>query len=149
MKNIFISFILILSGSFLMAQNLDHVKWDYQATSKANYTRVVFTADIQEGWYLYSQELPEGGPIPTSFNFETKGEPIFPVLAKEQSDYILQSYDEMFYMELKKFKHQAVFTYEIAKEIPLKTIKGYLEYMCCDGNQCLAPKIIDFNFNLK
>ena len=149
MKNLFLSILFILSGSLLLAQGLDPVKWDYKAVTTPEFTKIIFTADIQEGWYLYAQELPEGGPIPTSFNFETDGALNFPALATEKSEFTLFSYDEMFGMELKKYKHQVTFTYQIAKASPIKNLKGYLEFMCCDGTQCLAPKIIEFSINLK
>jgi len=132
-----------------MAQELNPVTWTYEAVEKTEFIQLVFTADIADGWYLYAQDLPEGGPIPSSFHFETDAELSFPTFAIEQSEFIVQGYDEMFGMELKKFKHQAVFTHQITKETSIKTIKGYLEFMCCDDTQCLAPKLIEFNLNLK
>ena len=32
---------------------------------------IVFTATAEKGWHLYDQDLPEGGPVSTSFTFET------------------------------------------------------------------------------
>jgi len=32
---------------------------------------VTFTANVDEGWYVYAQDIGEGGPIPTEFTFET------------------------------------------------------------------------------
>lgn len=149
MKNLILLLILILSVFSLRAQDLDPVKWTYKAQEKDKLMFITFTAEIQEGWYLYAQDIPKGGPIPTSFHFETDNSVTFEVFAEESSDHLVAKYDEMFAMDLKKYKNQVVFTYtpEVDKEI--KTIKGYLEFMCCDDLQCLPPKIIEFSLNLK
>lgn len=54
------------------SQILKPVKWSYAAnkTSKTQ-TTLYLKATIDEGWHIYSQNVPEGGPMKTSFNFVT------------------------------------------------------------------------------
>ena len=48
----------------LQAQMVDPVKWDTQVeqVSKEEY-KLIFTADLDPGWMLYSQHTEDGGPI--------------------------------------------------------------------------------------
>ena len=54
------------------AQVLDPVKWT-TAVEKISDTeyKLISKAIIQQGWHLYSQSVPENGPIPTTFKYET------------------------------------------------------------------------------
>ena len=47
------------------------VKWTttYEITDDA--VLVTIHADIEEGWHLYSQNIEDGGPIPTSFHLDS------------------------------------------------------------------------------
>ena len=70
MKNVFIFVFLTLSLG-IFSQIEEPLKW---ATSveKISDTEFVLvsTASIDDGWHLYAQEVPEDGPIATSFSFE-------------------------------------------------------------------------------
>ena len=58
--------------SFLSpAQIIDPVKWEYSVEKiSEKEADLVFTALIDHSWHLYSQDIPEGGPIPTHFVIE-------------------------------------------------------------------------------
>ena len=59
-----IAFVFVLLAN---AQIHNPVTWNFAVEGN----EFVFTADIEEGWHLYSQHLPpDDGPIPTSFNFD-------------------------------------------------------------------------------
>ena len=55
---------------FGQSQILEPVKWS-TSVEKISDTEFVLisTATIKEGWHLYSQDVPEGGPIPTTFSY--------------------------------------------------------------------------------
>ncbi len=63
---------LILFGSSASAQVYDPVKWDfgYVKTGEKQY-ELIFTASIEEHWHMYSMDIPDGGPIPTSFSIDS------------------------------------------------------------------------------
>jgi len=69
MKNII--FILVLTCSVNMFSQIHNlVKWT-TSVNKISDTEaeLIVIATIQGDWHLYSQTVPKGGPIPTSFTF--------------------------------------------------------------------------------
>lgn len=131
----------------LQAQDLNPITWSFEQTLFEGKLELRFIADIQDGWYLYAQEIAEDGPIPTSFlfsNVELKSNKL-----QENSKHIVEAFDEMFGMELKKYKEQVVFITQIEVPKDQETINGFVEFMCCNNTQCLPPKQIEFTFNLK
>ena len=61
--------IMLVTLSF--AQIKDPVDWTYSA-KKINATtyELRLKAKIEDGWHLYSQNTPDGGPIPTTISFK-------------------------------------------------------------------------------
>jgi thiol:disulfide interchange protein DsbD len=140
-------FFLVASTS-VFAQILDPISWSFskENTGEQEYN-LIFTAGIENKWHLYSQKLPEGGPIPTSFqfgeskNYEKIGE------VEEISEPEVK-FDPSFNMDLTMFSHEAIFKQKI-KVLTTEefTIKGSLEYMCCDDERCLPPTEEEFRFS--
>ena len=64
---------LALLALVAQAQILTPVKWKIKLDDKggAPEKEIVFTATADKGWHLYAMNLPEGGPVSTSFTFET------------------------------------------------------------------------------
>lgn len=167
-----IMLLTLLTGlSFVSkAQVLEPVKWSYNSEmTGANTAMLKFTATIDDGWYLYSQNIADGGPIKTSFyfneikgfefvdkdieiteedSFDGDGSKIYRVVFNEPVPE--EKEDPNFGMVLKLLKKQAEFTREIRilTSEPL-TIAGFLEFMCCDNEKCLPPTSIDFTFTLQ
>lgn len=152
MKKVFFPlFFLAISGFIFRAQSqvLDPVDW------KFSYERIsddeidlIFTAEIDNKWHLYSQDLPEGGPIPTTFTFA--GTDAFRLSGKVReitSPEVI--YDQGFGLELKMFSTKAEFRQKIdvLTGQPF-TLTGSIEYMCCDDERCLPPKDEEFTFDL-
>lgn len=142
----FLLFALVLP---LQAQILNPVKWSTGWKHiDGDVFELQYKANIQEGWNVYSMFLEsEDGPIATSVNydseaaFERQGKPTESGTRKE-------GYDKIFEMNLVKFAK----TYTITQRIRVKdynqAIKGYLNFMTCDDEQCLPPTDVDFSFRL-
>jgi thiol:disulfide interchange protein DsbD len=125
---------------------LKPVKWSYsvdQGDSEGEYI-LKMDAKVQDGWYIYSQFIDEGGPVPTSFMFEE--EPHYELIGKveEVSDHKVSGFDKIFEMEVTKFKKTVSFQQKIKTNDPAKAIKGSLEFMTCDDTRCLPPEFVDF-----
>ena len=139
--------IFILNTAASFSQILDPVGWNFEH-KKLSDTEIelTFTADIEDRWHLYSQDLPEGGPIPTSFTIEKSAD--FELIGEvnEVTEPEVK-YDQSFQMRLKLFSHKAVFKQKI-KLLSEGTviIKGFVEFMSCDDKRCLPPKESDFEF---
>jgi thiol:disulfide interchange protein DsbD len=140
-------FLLLLWGNS-QAQILEPVKWHFSSEhQEVNQVLLKFTATIEPGWHLYSQEVPENGPIPTTFTFN-KSDAYKPEgRVSEPRPY--EEFDESFGMDIKFFKDEVVFT----QIVHLKTddpviISGSVEFMVCDDSRCLPPTTVDFSFPL-
>ncbi|MFT5165786.1 MAG: hypothetical protein ACI8P3_001015 [Saprospiraceae bacterium] len=140
--------ILMLMGSLVFAQ-YSPVKWNYHSEKiNANEFNLIFTAEIDGGWYVYSQFLDDGGPIPTSFTFtENNGIELIGTIT-ETGDNKKENFDELFGMQLIKYGGEVKFTQRIKVNAAVKSINGYLTYMTCNNESCLPPKDIDFELNL-
>jgi thiol:disulfide interchange protein DsbD len=149
-KNFFtISGLLFLFLLNMQAQIADPVKWNYTVEKLTNSTfNLIFKATIEDKWHLYSQNIPEGGPIATSFTFDEQVN--FKRIDKvNEISKAENKFDESFGMNLKMFSHKAVFVQKI--QVSNKDefrIKGLLTFMCCDNARCLPPKEIDFSFTI-
>ncbi|MCD4737430.1 MAG: hypothetical protein K8R53_15405, partial [Bacteroidales bacterium] len=168
MKKLLVTF-LILSATLLSsyAQVFEPVKWTTsQKELEDGIYELQFKATIENKWHLYSQFVPDGGPIRTSFvfydleGFEFIGKNIkieeFDSFEEENDkDYTViidepkgsEDFDPNFEMVVKYFDHEALFSTKIklTTEDPL-VVSGYLEFMCCDDSKCLPPSTVDFNF---
>ena len=148
MKNIFILLFLTFSLG-IFSQIEDPLKW---ATSveKISDTEFVLvsTATIDDGWHLYAQDVPEDGPIATSFTFEnTKNNYLLKGNTTEQEGVTID--DPVFEMKIKFFENSATFKQTIQTKTDLNYIRGVVEFMVCDDTRCLAPTEIELVFNLK
>ena len=148
-KILFSSLFLILLSGTALAQILEPVKWSF-STERISDTEaeLVFKATIQDEWHLYSQYLEEGGPIPTSFEFEAS--PAYQRIGKVKEPKAIVSFDEIFKMDVGYFDHEAVFRQKIrilsSEDF---SVSGTFEYMTCDDEACIPFFDNDFSFKVK
>ena len=133
-----ILFLILLTGFFAQAQIHDPVDWntEVEKVSESEY-RLIFTAFIEDKWHLYSQELPEGGALPTVFIYENSGNKYELIGDTEESESVTE-YDQVFEMELSYFANQAIFTQDLKLlDTTLNSIKAKVEYQVCDDKACI------------
>ncbi len=128
----------------------DPVSWEFSKEELGNNEYMLnFKATIEDGWYIYSQNIEEGGPLPTSVNFEDiKGFEVVGDKAEEVSDHQKKGFDDIFEMEVTKFAKEVSFQQKIKATNPNANIKGYMRFMSCDAEKCLPPQEEEFNFAL-
>jgi thiol:disulfide interchange protein len=144
-----ITLICITANISLFAQILEPVKWSF-SSKRINDTIAELTlkATIDKGWHVYSQFIPDGGPIPTTFTFTKNND--YQLIGKVREPKPLEEIDPNFdNMVLKFFANSVQFKQKvkILSNKPI-TIKGVLNFMCCDDKQCLPPSDVDFEFKL-
>jgi len=148
MKNlVFIAaFFLSLVAS---SQIFNPVSWEFESNkiTDSEY-ELVFTANIDQHWAVYSQFLDEGGPIPTGFTFEENEDYSLIGTVVESDENKVTKHDPVFEMTVSKFYDKAVFKQRVKLNNKGGTIIGSLEFMTCDDERCLAPAEVDFEFNL-
>lgn len=142
-------FVLALFATNAVFAQLNPVKWSYEAkkVSDGNYD-LIFTANVTDGWYIYSQNLPsDDGPIPTSFSW---GEaPAFKLVGKTAEEGTKhEGYDEVFEMDVIKYSGQPTFMQRVQIDKPT-SFSVFIEYMTCDKNRCLPPTEIEAKFDLQ
>ena len=129
------------------AQIFDPVKWDFsQKKFSENEIELSFKANIDKGWYVYSQNAGEG-PVSTEFTFENSDKFILSGNVLEQDP--LEEFDPNFDAILRYFKNEAVFTQLIqVSSAEDFQINGEVYFMTCDSTQCLPPEALEFTFNI-
>ena len=151
MKKLISSIMLALIALAAQAQILTPVKWKIKLDDKggAPEKEIVFTATADKGWHLYDMNLPEGGPVSTSFTFETLngaeliGQPVPSVKPTTV-------YDEQFAMNLRWYPDTVSFTQKLKVTDPAKfKAEGEVEFMACNDETCLPPDQIPFSFDKK
>lgn len=145
-KYLFLLFTFLGAATVSFAQMEDPVDWTFQKKQIDDQTwELIFTADIDPGWSVYSQYLDDGGPVPTSVNFDT--EDGYEKIGKtKESGSKKEAFDELFGMDVVKFSDRMVLTQKVKINPGTKALSGYVEYMTCDDNRCLPPMPVDFTF---
>jgi thiol:disulfide interchange protein DsbD len=148
MKNLILT-VALFTVSFVQAQILEPVKWTTSVEKVSNSEFVLIaTAHIQENWHLYSQTVPEDGPLPTTFTFEGNANYLKKGNTLEEKGHTIN--DPIFEMEIKYFETIATFK----QRIKLKTqnafkVNAIVEFMVCDDSRCLPPNEVDLVFNVQ
>ncbi|MBK5192762.1 MAG: hypothetical protein JJE07_06025, partial [Flavobacteriaceae bacterium] len=128
-------------------QIADPITWDARLDKQNDSIyNLVFTAKLEKGWHLYSQEVGEDGPIPTTFNFGSSQEN-YELIGKTSEPEIPAVYDDVFGMDIKYFKNEVVFVQSL-KILDLDAIiEVEVEFMVCNDEQCLPPDIVPFQIS--
>ena len=147
MKNTFLFFLLL--PFTLCAQIVEPVKWKISCDENKNNLVVTYAATIDDGWHIYDQNLPEGGPVSTQFVIE-KSENLTAVGSVQSQQKPIEKFEDMFQMNLHWFEKNVSFqqTFKI-KDINDYLLEGYVEYMACDNSNCLPPTKEPFHFEKK
>ncbi|MEG1615903.1 MAG: cytochrome c biogenesis protein CcdA [Bacteroidales bacterium] len=144
-RNLSLLFLLCLSV-LSYAQILEPIKWSFSTKElSGNEKELIFKASIEPGWHLYGTDLPEGGPISTTFTFsEIKGAKLIGKVKADRT--AIFKYDNQFDMELNWFESEVNFIQKIQVTEPTFTIDGELRFMGCNDETCLPPTPEEFAF---
>lgn len=142
---VFTIFIFTIGNS----QILEPVKWStkIEKISDKEY-ELIAIATIEKKWHLYSQNVPENGPIPTTFSF--KSSPSYLKKGNTKEDTGNTIHDPVFDMKIKFFETKALFKQRILikAKVPFK-VNAVVEFMVCDDGRCLPPTDVDLIFEVK
>lgn len=128
------------------AQILNPVTWMFYS-KKINDTsfELILHASIDQGWHVYSQQAGEG-PIPTTVSFTVPPGMTLSGDVKEQGNEI-KKFDKVFNSELRYYKDSVSFVQKIHGPVS-DPVKGTVEFMVCNDQNCLPPKDISFQIRL-
>jgi len=143
----FLFSITLIFPTLLFSQIFSPVQWEFSKEDLGNDEyNLFFTANIDDGWYLYSQFIEDDGPLPTSFNFFESDK--YELIGKTNEEEPVKEYDPNFDMVLSYFTKEAVFSQKVKAISPDAQVDGELMFMVCDATQCLPPEYVDFSYNL-
>ena len=143
-NTLFILFTLLFSLTAMAQQNPVHFSVQQKQVSPTE-VEVIFTAKIDQGWHVYSTNLPADGPTSATLHLD-KSEGVTPVGKLTARGKELNVYDKTFEMKLRYFENSVGFVQRYKITAKTYSIKGYLEYGACNDEMCLPPTQVEFNF---
>ncbi len=148
MKKFITGIIVLLTLTSVFAQTEDNpVAWSYEVKkiSDIEYDLVI-KGDIMEGWHIYSQFTPEGGPLQSEFTFEEAGER-YELIGETKEGKTLREYSDIFGVDEVFFKNKALFTQRIKLIDPnVDQLEVGLFYQICK-EVCISKDEV-FNISL-
>ena len=145
MKKIFL-FASLLVSLFVNAQILDPVSWKTSTKQLSNNEfELVMEATIESHWHMFSQFTPDGGSLPSVFEYKNaKGN--FELVGKTTESKYEKVYNDIFEIDEYIFENKATFKQKVkVTNTALKEIKVYVEYQACK-EQCIQ---LDKTFTFK
>lgn len=128
---------LLLTAFSAGAQVDDPVQWTIKAQQlQDNSYDLQISATIEKGWHLYSINLPEGGPLPTTFSFtEPTG---YSLVGKiKELTKCKTEHDEIFDLDISFFDEKADFSQALQLTSDVATINVTVEYQVCLDDKCV------------
>lgn len=143
-----ILFLAVASVSGAFAQILTPVKWEFGAKKISNTEAVVFMkAVIDNGWHIYSQNVEDGGPVKTTITFDKSND--YTLVGNTAEPKAKVKFEEVFGMDVPYFSKEVVFQQKVKLKKGQTTVKGFVEFMACDADQCLPPDEVPFSIAVK
>lgn len=109
---------------------------------------IIFFAKIDNGWHVYSTDLPGGGPTSATITTETaEGAKAVGKLKARGNE--ISMFDKLFEMKLRYFENSVTFVQRYKITGKTYKLKGYLEYGACNDQSCLPPTSVEFDYSGK
>lgn len=143
-------FVITLCVIAAQAQMLNPVKWTKSIKMTDDKNGVItFTATIDKGWHLYSNDTPEGGPIPLSIKWDKKeGVKLVGGLKPSKAPATID--DEMFGMKVRQWDGSVTLTQKFTTTADRYKIEGEVNYQACNDSGCLpGSELFDFSGTAK
>lgn len=142
-----ISFLIVGLISFLTANSQIHepAKWQHEIKVKDNQTaEIIHKVSLEGNWHLYGMNIPENGPVPTSFEYSKLEGAVLDGKVVSKSK-LIEQYDNNFMMKLSWYSHEAIFIQQLKLSGGPILIEGEVRFMVCNDQMCLPPTTDEFN----
>lgn len=150
MKHLFLFSLGLLFSLSVSSQILKPVKWSYAAKKTSKTTAVLYLkASIEEGWHLYSQNMADGGPVKTTFSFSPAKN--YQITGKTIEPKAIVKFEKSFNMNVSYFEKSVIFQQQVklTGKGANAMVKGTVEFMVCNDQQCLPPETVEFSIPVK
>jgi DsbC/DsbD-like thiol-disulfide interchange protein len=130
MKRVIPFLLFLLAYATSPAQILDPVKWTFTVEAGKNQDAVlVFKAKMDAGWHIYSQNTPDGGPLPMVFKFDAK--PCYEADGNVTEPKPHEEFDSTFGVKVLIFDKEVSFRQKIKLKGDACKITGTVEFQAC------------------
>ena len=129
------------------AQMLEPIVWSSTIKMTSNNEGVMtFKASIDDGWHLYSFDLPENGPNATKISFEkTSGIELLGEIVPSRQP--IDTVDLVFNIRVGWWDADVEFSQKfMVLEEGKYDIAGEIYFQACNGETCIAPTTETFDF---
>jgi len=143
-RNIIFFFTFIVSY-LTFSQNPVTFETTVKKVSDSNF-QLITNATIEDGWRLYSQNLLDGGAIPTEFVYEENNSYILlgPTIESES----ITKFDPIFSLDQTYFESFSTFYQDIQIEKNISYLNAKIYYQACDDIVCIFREAdLIFNFD--
>ena len=141
--------LFVFANFMSFSQILNPVSWTFSSEQNEQEVKLLFKASIEGNWHMYDINLPEGGPISTSFHYNDST--LFDFVGEMKSNpKSHELFDTSFQMNIRYFEKEVMFEQIIKlKSDNVSSLGGHVEFVVCNDETCLPPTEIDFLFKLK
>ncbi len=151
MKAYFTIFLIALTTlGFSQKKDLNPITWSFDTNQVGpDEYELIFKADFDSPWVVYSKDNSDDGPVPTTINFTSKN--VETIGEAVETGKKVKKEDSLFGMSVIKFEGGQSFVTKQRVRINDISIPvtGYVRFMTCDNQVCLPPKNEDFSFTYK
>jgi len=145
MKKILLPFIFLFALQ-LSAQIVAPVKWKTRVEKiSGDRFKLVFSASIDEGWHVYSQQTPPDGPLAMELNYpNSKGH--FQLIGKTAESPYKKEFNDVFGVDEYYFEKSFTLTQEVkVTDAALKKITATVDYQVCKSSCINDNKTFTFD----
>ena len=130
-NKIMVGLLLLIAAKSYAQQQERPIKWVASVEqTKQDSATLVFTANIEKGWHIYSQFTPDGGPIATAITYPKT--PKFVLAGKTSEPKPDETFDKDFGVKVLTLQGTPIFKQKIAvKEKKKFTIPVKIDYEAC------------------
>ena len=145
MKRNIIFFFTFIVSYLTFSQNPVTFETTVKKVSDSNF-QLITNATIEEGWRLYSQNLLDGGAIPTEFVYEESNS--YTLLGPTIESESITKFDPIFSLDQTYFESFSTFSQDIQIEKNISYLNAKIYFQACDDIVCIFREAdLIFNFD--
>ena len=140
---LFLAFLFIINLFQAQIQNPVKLKFAVKELGDNQY-EAVLNATLENGWHIYSKDIPEDTGIPTSYT--VKGDNIVTIGGFQEVGKKHSEYSDAFGGTIIYYSNNAAFKQKFKLKDPTKpgAVFAEITYQTCDDRICLAPNTLEF-----
>lgn len=148
MKRIFLLLTAVGFTLISKAQIIDPAHWSSSAQSLGNGEfEIMITVTLDDGWHIFSKDYV-GISVPATLTIEKSDSYVQDGQLREQGELIKEEIEIGGEKEMALYyKNKVVFVQKVKVLTHDATIKGSMEYMCCN-EVCVPPAVYEFSINI-